>query len=153
MAHQEQAEFCQRIAARWPHLFQNKRVLDCGSLDINGNNRHLFTGGSYLGIDLVAGPNVDVVTRIHKYVAGPFDVVISTECFEHDSHFAETFSHIIGFVVCQYRRFGIVFRVLDFGLANQTETMISIAFGNFFCRGNAALIAALNLCTGCFAGR
>jgi len=98
MAHREQNDFCQRIAARWPHLFQNKRVLDCGSLDVNGNNRHLFTGGTYLGIDIVGGRNVDVVTRIHEYVGGPFDVVISTECFEHDAHFAETFAHMIGMV-------------------------------------------------------
>jgi SAM-dependent methyltransferase len=98
MAHQEQADFCRRIAARWPHLFIDKKVLDCGSLDINGNNRHLFTGGTYLGIDIVAGTNVDVVTSVHEYNEGQFDVVISTECFEHDAHFAETFAHMISMV-------------------------------------------------------
>ena len=84
MAHVEQADFCLRLKQRWPHLFQNKRVLDCGSLDINGNNRYLFAGGSYVGVDIFAGPNVDIVLRIHEVKGGPFDVVISTECLEHD---------------------------------------------------------------------
>jgi len=86
VSHPEQRDFCQRIRARWPHLFENKSVLDCGSLDVNGNNRFLFTGGSYQGLDLIAGPNVDIVSRIHEYQGGPFDVVISTEALEHDRH-------------------------------------------------------------------
>lgn len=94
MAHYEQSEFCMRIRDRWPHLFENKRVLDCGSLDINGNNRHLFTGGLYLGIDIINGPNVDTISLIHEYDNGKFDVVISTECFEHDSNLDMTLSHI-----------------------------------------------------------
>ena len=98
MAHPEQNDFCLRIARRWPHLFRDKQVLDCGSLDINGNNRHLFNGGTYTGIDIVAGPNVDIVSRIHEYKGGPFDVVISTECFEHDVHFDATFAHMIEMV-------------------------------------------------------
>jgi SAM-dependent methyltransferase len=76
-------------------LFENKRVLDCGSLDINGNNRHLFAGGTYLGVDIVAGPNVDIVSRIHEVEGGPFDVVISTECLEHDEFAARSIRHMI----------------------------------------------------------
>lgn len=94
MAHPQQVNFCLRIKHRWPHLFENKRVLDCGSLDINGNNRYLFSGGSYIGIDLFAGPNVDTVSLIHEY-SGEFDVVISTECFEHDANFDKTFQRMI----------------------------------------------------------
>lgn len=95
MAHIEQVDFCMRILQRWPHLFQNKRVLDCGSLDINGNNRYLFTGCSYIGIDIVAGPNVDIVSRIHDINGGPFDVVISTECLEHDEFASKSIQHMI----------------------------------------------------------
>jgi hypothetical protein len=95
MAHAEQMDFCKRIAARWPHLFHGKRVVDCGSLDINGNNRYLFTGGTYIGLDIVAGPNVDIVTRIHEYDGGPFDVVISTECLEHDEFAALSIQRMI----------------------------------------------------------
>lgn len=95
MAHYEQSEFCKRIRDRWPHLFENKRVLDCGSLDVNGNNRYLFSGGLYTGIDLINGPNVDTVSLIHEYNNGKFDVVISTECFEHDCNLDATLSHIM----------------------------------------------------------
>lgn len=101
MAHAEQMDFCKRIAARWPHLFHGKSVIDCGSLDINGNNRYLFTGGTYTGLDIVAGPNVDIVTRIHEYAGRPFDVVISTECFEHDKHFGKTFERMIQMVASE----------------------------------------------------
>ena len=95
MAHAEQVDFCSRIKRRWPHLFLNKRVLDCGSLDINGNNRYLFTGGSYTGVDIVPGPNVDIVSRIHEVTGGPFDVVISTECLEHDAFLNQSIQRMI----------------------------------------------------------
>lgn len=95
MAHDAQFNFCQRIQARWPHLFQDKSVLDCGSLDINGNNRPLFDGGTYLGIDLIAGPNVDRVERIHEHRGGPYGVVISTESLEHDQHWQQSLQHMI----------------------------------------------------------
>ena len=98
MAHVEQVDFCLRVRERWPHLFENKRVLDCGSLDINGNNRHLFTGGSYIGIDIAAGTNVDIISRIHEVKGGPFDVVISTECLEHDEFMTLSIQHMIDLV-------------------------------------------------------
>ena len=98
MAHPEQRDFCLRLVSRWPHLFQGKSVLDCGSLDINGNNRYLFAGGRYTGIDLIEGPNVDEVSRIHEYTGGPFGVVISTECLEHDAHAAESIRRMIEMV-------------------------------------------------------
>lgn len=98
MAHVEQVDFCIRIRQRWPHLFQSKRVLDCGSLDINGNNRYLFTGGSYIGIDVVRGLNVDIVSRIHEVQGGPFDVIISTECLEHDEFADLSIRHMIDLI-------------------------------------------------------
>lgn len=78
--------YCSRILAKFPSMFNNKDVLDCGSLDINGNNRYLFTNCRHTGIDIVDGKNVDVVCRLHKYITGKqFDVIISTEMLEHDS--------------------------------------------------------------------
>lgn len=72
-------------------MFKNKRVLDIGSLDINGNNRYLFEDCEYIGIDIGAGKNVDVVCRGHEYKSDEkFDVIISTECFEHDKYYDKT---------------------------------------------------------------
>lgn len=88
MAHREQAEFCTSIQKKYPELFINKKVIDFGSFDVNGNNRYLFTGGSYLGLDAGPGRNVDIVCLAHEYDAPTqsFDVVISTEMLEHDRY-------------------------------------------------------------------
>lgn len=94
MAHQEQVEFCQRVKVLYPEKFQNVTVLDIGALDINGNNRYLFTDYLYTGVDIGPGKNVDVVSLGHEYKPGKqFDVVISTECFEHDRFWRETITN------------------------------------------------------------
>ena len=41
MAHHAQQEYCKSIKQMFPNLFTGK-VLDIGSMDINGNNRYLF---------------------------------------------------------------------------------------------------------------
>lgn len=85
MAHKEQQEYLLSIKDKFPERFQNCSVLDIGSLDLNGNNRHLFSNYTYIGLDIGEGKNVDVVCRGHEYKSeNQFDVVISTECFEHD---------------------------------------------------------------------
>jgi hypothetical protein len=43
MAHQAQQDFCNSVRQLFPDHFRGKTVLDVGSLDINGNNRYLFT--------------------------------------------------------------------------------------------------------------
>lgn len=90
MAHPAQQAFCQSIRDANPERFANVSVLDVGSLDVNGNNRHLFDGGTYLGLDRVPGPNVDHVGDIMA-LAKTFDLVISTEALEHDPHWRTTF--------------------------------------------------------------
>ena len=92
MAHALQTRFCTSVRNRFPDKFVNCSVLDIGSLDINGNNRYLFSGNyTYIGVDLGPGKNVDVVSKGHEYKPGiQFDVVVSTECFEHDQFWQET---------------------------------------------------------------
>lgn len=87
MAHRNQDKFCIEMLNKYYDYFNSTKVLDVGSLDINGNNRWLFrTGehGKYIGLDLGEGKNVDVVCPIEYYVPNiEFDVVISTEMLEH----------------------------------------------------------------------
>jgi SAM-dependent methyltransferase len=91
MAHPAQQAFCETVKRLYPQFFENMDVLDVGSLDVNGNNRYLFTGGQYTGLDLGPGPNVDIVHLAHTYSPGKeYDVVISTECFEHDLYWQES---------------------------------------------------------------
>lgn len=96
MAHWQQQEYCRKIRDRFPEYFTNKRVLDIGSLDINGNNRFLFTDCDYFGLDVGEGPNVDVVSVGHIYDApdGSFDTIISTEVFEHDMFYEDTIKNV-----------------------------------------------------------
>jgi len=87
--HAAQQKFCEHVKGMYPERFENKKVLDSGSLDINGNNRYLFTDCDYTGLDIGKGPNVDVVCPTHLYLDGAleqFDTIISTEQLEHDKH-------------------------------------------------------------------
>lgn len=96
MAHLQQMEFCQLVKRELPLFFVEVFVLDVGSLDINGNNRCLFDDALYLGVDLAPGPNVDIVSKGHelRMPDETFDVIVSTECFEHDQFYRETLRNI-----------------------------------------------------------
>lgn len=96
MSHKAQQTFCFSIQKKYPHLFSGKEILDVGSMDINGNNRIFFPDpASYIGLDIGPGNNVDVICPIHQYdPQKQFDVVISTECFEHDVNWKESIRRI-----------------------------------------------------------
>lgn len=96
MAHIEQQQFLLSVKQLFPQKFHNCSVLDIGSLDINGNNRYLFSNYTYIGVDIGEGRNVDVVCRGHEFKSDlQFDVVISTECFEHDEFWNLTIENAI----------------------------------------------------------
>jgi len=97
MAHEEQIDFCKDVLSKFPDHFKGGRVLDIGSLDVNGNNRWMFDNCWYVGCDLGEGKNVDVICPGHEYEAplGSMDVVISTEAFEHDQHLDKTLNHAV----------------------------------------------------------
>lgn len=96
MAHQSQIDFMLLVKSRFPERFQNCRVLDIGSLDLNGNNRYLFENYRYLGVDIGDGNNVDLVCPGHRVIdTVGFDVVISTECLEHDEYWSETLANMV----------------------------------------------------------
>ncbi len=96
MAHVQQQNFFLKVKEKFPDKFINCSVLDIGSLDFNGNNRYLFTNYTYVGVDLGEGNNVDVVSKGHEYKSDtPFDIVISSECFEHDMYYQKTIVNAI----------------------------------------------------------
>lgn len=70
------------------HGLADKSTLEVGSLDVNGSVRSLFRG-PYVGIDMRAGPGVDVVGTADKlpFPDDAFDVVVTTEMLEHDPSF------------------------------------------------------------------
>jgi SAM-dependent methyltransferase len=77
-------------------FFINQRVLDVGSGDINGNNRFLFENCQYEGNDVVRANNVTIVSKTKDlpFVEETFDTIVSTECFEHDPEYKESFIKI-----------------------------------------------------------
>ena len=97
MAHTEQQDFFKRVKESYPSYFKDVKVLDIGSLDINGNIKHFFDYPFYyIGLDLAPGKNVDVVCPAHLYDSGfQFDVVTSAECFEHDMYWVRTIQNMI----------------------------------------------------------
>jgi SAM-dependent methyltransferase len=96
MAHPEQKVWCNYVKEKHPEMFKNVHVCDIGSLDINGNNRYLFENYKYVGVDICPGRNVDVISKGHEFKPSiQFDVVISSECFEHDEYWKETLNHIV----------------------------------------------------------
>lgn len=97
MAHPQQIEFCKSVKQQLPTFFAQRLVLDIGSLDINGNNQYLFDDCQYIGVDLAAGRNVDLISAGHQLGLpdASVDVIISTECFEHDQFYALTLKNIV----------------------------------------------------------
>lgn len=69
------------------------RVVEFGSCDINGNLRGIFQHCHYIGLDMSAGPNVDIVCsgETTPFEPGSVDVIISSSNFEHDDCFWMTF--------------------------------------------------------------
>lgn len=97
MSHPQQMQFVTRTRLRFIDHFANTKVLEVGSYNINGSVREFFIEPTmYVGLDLAPGKDVDVVCNGADYRSDTlFDVVVSTECFEHDSRWDETFANMI----------------------------------------------------------
>jgi len=95
MSHFEQKKFIEFSLdeLKKKNNFNNLSVLDVGSFDVGGSIRDFFKKNNYIGVDLIKGPNVDIVlsgSELHK-LKQKFDIVISCECFEHAKDWKEIF--------------------------------------------------------------
>lgn len=97
MAHSTQQDFILYVKNKYSNYFENSKVLEIGSLDINGSMRSFFSECDYLGIDVGEGPGVDLVSQGQEYDAldESFDICASGECFEHNPYWAETFCNMV----------------------------------------------------------
>ena len=101
MAHAEQQQFVRSVKASFPSFFKGGRIVEIGSLDINGTVRVFFEEpAKYIGVDLGPGRGVDVVCEGQNYdgATSGFDVAISVECFEHNPYWKETFLNMFRMV-------------------------------------------------------
>lgn len=87
--HFEVENFISNVKFKFPSFFYAKKVLECGSLNINGSIRKYFRHCDYTGIDICKGNDVDIVIKVSQYLKEEmYDVVVSTEMLEHDEEFA-----------------------------------------------------------------
>lgn len=94
--HPEARDFTLFVKQILNDFFIEKRVLDVGSGDINGNNRFLFENCEYVGNDVIQANNVTIVSKTKNlpFRNNIFDTIISTECFEHDPEYVDSFKKI-----------------------------------------------------------
>lgn len=68
-----------------------RRILDIGSMNINGSLRdHARAGDEYVGVDMAAGPGVEIVLDdpyVMPFTDRHFDAVVATSVFEHARFF------------------------------------------------------------------
>ena len=97
--HKSSYQHMQRLVSTYLSPGSVLKVVDIGSFDVNGSYRTLFTdpGWQYTGVDLEAGPGVDVVLASPyrlPFATGSVDVVVSGQAFEHIEHFWMTWLEI-----------------------------------------------------------
>jgi SAM-dependent methyltransferase len=87
--HESSLDRCRDFIQQYLQRRDRLRIADVGSYDVNGTYRPLFDrpGWEYVGLDIVAGANVDVVLPEGDDATWPhaneFDVVVSGQCVEH----------------------------------------------------------------------
>lgn len=90
--HKSSYQHMQRLVSTYLRPEQALHAVDIGSYDVNGSYRTLFGQPKwrYTGVDLEAGPGVDVVLdspyRL-PFASGSIDVIVSGQAFEHVEHF------------------------------------------------------------------
>jgi len=98
--HTSSYEHMSRLVNRYLVAADSLQVVDIGSYDVNGSYRALFPHASwaYVGIDLSAGPGVDVVLESpYKFPlhSSSVDLVISGQAFEHIEYFWQTWLEML----------------------------------------------------------
>jgi SAM-dependent methyltransferase len=102
MAHAEQLFFVSLLVKHINLLPDSQvKILEVGSYDVNGSVRTLLPQSHYLGLDLLQGPGVDLVSSDGSIPSdiGSFDIAISCECFEHNPYWPDTLKAMLDRVV------------------------------------------------------
>ena len=77
--HKEQKDYLDKIKEKFPEAFKDRKVLDIGSFNVNGNEKPWFDNCDFIGLDLLLGPGVDVACPANEYneADNTFDTIIS----------------------------------------------------------------------------
>jgi len=97
--HNAVRKFVKYCKEEYPSIALAKKIIECGSKDINGSAREYFTEAEeHVGIDWRDGDGVDVVSLCHEYDGKPdgyFDLGICFEMFEHDPHWKKSLKKLL----------------------------------------------------------
>lgn len=101
--HYIQKIFCEDLCDKFPFYFgygsYHIRVLEIGSLDVNGNINYLFNEDKceITGLDVIKGKNVSIICIAHEYNEPDesFDVISSLNSLEHDKYWKLTLENMV----------------------------------------------------------
>ena len=90
--HLSSLEHVERLVGKYLPDKTSLKIVDIGSYDVNGSYKQFFNRPSwhYVGVDLSAGPNVDVIlTSPYRlpFSSHSIDVIVSGQAFEHIEFF------------------------------------------------------------------
>lgn len=90
-------EWTKKMRLEFP--YKAERVLDIGSLNVNGSVKEYFNDAlEYIGIDFREGKDVDYVMNAHditeKFIPSSFNTVVCMDMLEHDDQFWITIKNI-----------------------------------------------------------
>ena len=96
MSHHSQIGFVKRLRNEFPQNFNEIKMMEVGSLNINGSIRHFFNNCDYVGVDVGEGKGVDLVCGGQEvdHPDETYDTIGSCNCFEHNPHWVETFANM-----------------------------------------------------------
>lgn len=98
--HVSSLEHMKDLVSRYLEPATPLRIVDVGSYDVNGSYRAIFDRPrwQYVGVDIAAGPNVDMVLSSPYRFPMPnsfADVVVSGQAFEHIEFFWLTWGEMV----------------------------------------------------------
>lgn len=98
--HQSSLGHVERLVQTYLTGRQDLEIIDIGSYDVNGSYKPFFDrpGWRYRGVDLTAGPNVDIVlTSPYRLpvASHSVDVIVSGQAFEHIEFFWLTWLEMV----------------------------------------------------------
>lgn len=110
-------EWLRDLNFRYRYQLGEARLLELGSLNINGTARDHLEVREWVGIDQEAGPDVDIVCRAAQTKFPPrwFDIVLCTSMLEHDPGWRESLTWNLAWL----RRGGLLF--LSWGAEGNTH--------------------------------
>lgn len=96
MSHRSQLDYIEKLSKDFPDYFNNIKMLEIGSLNINGTIRQFFKDCEYVGVDLDSGKDVDLICegQLVDHPDNTYDTTGSCNCFEHNPHWIETFRNM-----------------------------------------------------------